>query len=127
MHNRFFAKLNLVRELAPKSKSTREIGVAIILVGNGVALLIGLLLQSLLGIVLILGTAAFDVYWFYWSSKHKRRQRYPLVPPEGKGDVYLPRTDIPRPIHQDLRLMDEKKKTFAKIDRWRRKRGRKRD
>lgn len=62
MHNRFFAKLNLVRKLAPKSKSTREIGVAIILVGNGVALVIGLLLQSLLGIVLILGTAAFDVY-----------------------------------------------------------------
>jgi len=39
------------------------------------------------------------------------------VPPEGKTDIYFPRTDIPRPVHADFRRMQEKKQKLAKIKR----------
>jgi quinol-cytochrome oxidoreductase complex cytochrome b subunit len=31
------------------------------------------------------------------------RTRYPLASPDPKGDIYFPRSSIPRPIHRDLR------------------------
>jgi hypothetical protein len=40
-----------------------------------------------------------------------------LVPPEGKQDMYLPRTDIPRPVFEDFRKMKEKKQRLAKLRR----------
>lgn len=45
----------------------------------------------------------------------KKEPRYPLVPPEGRGDVYLPRTDIPRPVYEDFRKIEEKKRSFARV------------
>ena len=38
-----------------------------------------------------------------------------MVPPEAKADIYFPRTDIPRPIHEDFRRMEEKRRRLAKI------------
>jgi hypothetical protein len=32
----------------------------------------------------------------------KTKAKYPLVPPEGRMDTYFPRTNIPRPIHEDV-------------------------
>lgn len=49
--------------------------------------------------------------------KTKKHPKYPLVPPEGKGDIYLPRSDIPRPIFEDFRKMREKKRKFDSIRR----------
>ena len=46
-----------------------------------------------------------------------------MVPPEGRGDVYLPRTDIPRPIHEDFRRIEEKKRRLEKIRKMTRKKG----
>jgi hypothetical protein len=45
----------------------------------------------------------------------KKEPRYPLVPPEGRVDVYLPRTDIPRPVYEDFRKIEEKKRSFARV------------
>ena len=38
---------------------------------------------------------------------------YPLASPDPKGDIYFPRSNIPRPIHRDFREYPEyfKKKT----------------
>jgi len=54
-------------------------------------------------------------------SRKKKKPQYPLVPPEGKGDTYLPRTDIPRPIYADFREIREKKRKFEKIKKMARK------
>lgn len=106
-------------------KRVWKVGLALTLVATGLAFASMLILQDILGILIIVGVLSVDLYWFFAVYRRRKKPRYPLVPPEGKGDVYLPRTDIPRPIHEDFRLMEEKKKRFAKIDRWRRKRSKK--
>ena len=45
----------------------------------------------------------FYCCFLYRYSKGKHRTKYPIVPPEGRTDIYFPRTDIPRPIHEDVR------------------------
>jgi hypothetical protein len=44
------------------------------------------------------------------------------VPPDGKGDMYLPRTNIPRSLYADFREMREKKRKFEKMRRMMRRR-----
>jgi len=48
----------------------------------------------------------------------KVEPKYPMVPPTLEQDVYFPRTNIPRPIHEDVRehpeYFDEKKKKKEK-------------
>ena len=92
---------------------------AIILVfaANGLALAGLVILQSLWGVIITLGGIAFGIcsLFLYVRSARKRKVRYPLVPPEGKPDMYVPRTNIPRPIIADFRKIEEKKRKFAKI------------
>jgi len=97
--------------------------VLILVVAVGLALASVILLQNILGVVVILAVIAFDLYWFYvrFYQKKKQELRYPLVPPEGKSDIYLPRTNIPRPIYEDARRMQEKKRRLAKLNKMRRK------
>lgn len=45
----------------------------------------------------------FYCFFLYRYSRGKWRTKYPIVPPEGRTDIYFPRTDIPRPIHEDTR------------------------
>jgi len=82
---------------------------AVTIAADALALAIAILVQKLLGIIIVLGTVSFSLYWLYITLHKKRRPRYPMVPPEGKGDVYLPRTNIPRPVYADLRRMQETK------------------
>jgi len=51
----------------------------------------------------------FIVYCFllYRHVYKGEKPKYPLVPPEGQADVYFPRTDIPRPIYEDVRQYPE--------------------
>ncbi|MEM3770505.1 MAG: hypothetical protein QXG76_04885 [Candidatus Bathyarchaeia archaeon] len=58
--------------------------------------------------------AAMHVAWFlmfcylnYQFVYKKAKAKYPLAPPEGRTDVYFPRTNIPRPIHDDVRRYPE--------------------
>ncbi len=64
----------------------------------------------------------FFVYCFllYWFVYKRVEPKYPMVPPEGRMDVYFPRTRIPRPIHEDVRRYPEffgkkKKKKYKRI------------
>lgn len=84
----------------------------------------GALLKDVLLGVVALGYIAFNLYWFYVRYYQKKKPRYPMVPPEGKADIYA-RANIPRPIHEDFRRMREKKRKFAKLDRLKRRRSKK--
>ena len=59
-------------------------------------------------------------YLMYRSVYREAKPKYPIVPPEGRTDIYLPRTDIPRPIHEDARRYPESK--HKKMKRWGKKR-----
>lgn len=105
-------------------KRVLQIGIASIFVVQGLALAGAILLQSIWAIVVVSGVIAFSLYFFYVRLYQNREARYPLVPPEGKVDIYFPRTDIPRPIYGDIRRMEEKKRRLAKIKkkmRWKKK------
>lgn len=67
--------------------------------------------------LVFLASMPFDMFLFYLVMAVRRKPRYPLVPPEGIGDMYLPRTNIPRPLYEDFHKMKERKRKFAKIDR----------
>ena len=50
------------------------------------------------------------------TARKGMRTRYPMASPDPKGDIYFPRSNIPRPVHRDLREHPEyfekrKKKT----------------
>lgn len=106
-----------------RSKKTRipQIGIALIIVANGLAFVGAILLKDIWMIWIMSGVIAFELYLFYTQYNRRKKLQYPLVPPEGRGDIYLPRTNIPRPIHEDFRRIQGKKTKFAQIDRWRRK------
>jgi hypothetical protein len=93
-------------------------------IANGLALTSVLLLQNIWAGLIVLGVAALDVFLLYAGYLRKRKMQYPLVPPEGKPDMYLPKTTIPRPVIEDFRKIEEKKRKFAKVDKMIR-RGRK--
>ena len=91
------------------------IGISAIFVVEGLLLVSGILVQSIWMCVIAAGTIAFTLYFFYVRLYQKKEARYPMAPLEGKTDIYFPRTNIPRPIHADMRRMQEKKRRFAKL------------
>lgn len=91
------------------------IGILIIFVVEGLWLLIGLLVQSAWTSVITLGVIAFTIYFLYVRLYQKKEAKYPIVPPEGKTDIYFPRTNIPRPVYADFRNMQEKKQKLEKM------------
>lgn len=54
----------------------------------------------------------------YLRLVKKREPRYPLVPPEGKPDVYT-RFGLPRPILEDFDEMKRKREKLEKLKRMR--------
>jgi len=91
------------------------IGISAIFVVEGLLLVSGILVQSIWMCVIAAGTIAFTLYFFYVRLYQKKEARYPMAPLEGKTDIYFPRTNIPRPIHADMRRMQGKKRRFAKL------------
>lgn len=110
----------MVNLLGSGKKLALQIGIALIFVVEGLALVSVILLRYIWGYVIVLGVIAFTLYFFY-VRLHLKKTRYPLVPPEGKADIYFPRTDIPRPIHEDLRKMQKRKRRLEKIKKMARK------
>ena len=96
-------------------KKTAQFVIILAFAADGLALASAVLLQSFWGVIICLGGIAFGIYSLYVRFVLKRRLRYPLVPPEGKPDMYVPRTDIPRPVIEDFRKIEEKRRKFAKI------------
>jgi hypothetical protein len=80
--------------------------------------------------------AAIHLAWFlafcYLNHRFvykKAKAKYPLAPPEGRMDIYFPRTDIPRPVHEDVRrypeAFEKKPKYIKKVQKTRRARRKK--
>jgi hypothetical protein len=74
--------------------------------------LLSVISQVLLGVVSFygalfslsfLGTFFIYSYLLHRFVYKRAKPKYPIVPPEGRTDIYFPRTDIPRPIHEDVR------------------------
>jgi hypothetical protein len=90
---------------------------------DALSLSVFIIWQHFWGAAVMLGiTVASIIFWYYSLRQRKRRVQYPLVPPEGKPDVYFPRTKIPRPVHEDFRKMDERKRKLKKLRKMTRKR-----
>lgn len=77
-------------------KLVLQIGIAIFLFVQGLALVGMILVRSIWGCVIVLGVIGSTIYFFYVRLFQKKEARYPLVPPEGKVDIYFPRTNIPQ-------------------------------
>ena len=37
-------------------------------------------------------------------KKRSKRPKYPAMSPDPEGDIYFPRSNIPRPVYRDLRV-----------------------
>jgi len=97
--------------------------VALVFIVEAIAIMVALPLLPVPAQVALVAIFATQVFIYFYFIRHFRKEklRYPLVPPEGKGDVYLPRTDIPRPIYEDMRRAREQRRKFAKLDKLRRR------
>lgn len=104
-----------------EEKRILDFWMVLILIGSGFALVGVIIVGSVWGVMISLGVIVVDLYWYYVRRIKRKKPRYPLVSPEGRGDVYLPRTDIPRPVVADFRELEEKKRKFAKIRKMARK------
>jgi len=67
--------------------------------------------------VLLLGGFVLYCYLLYRSVYKGVKPGYPLTPPKGRVDAYLPRTNIPRPFYEDM----EKYPELFKVEKKRRK------
>lgn len=94
-----------------------HVGTFFALIATGLAFASAVLLQNIWAVMLCIGAIVFDAYLFHLRFIRERKVQYPLVPPEGKQDMYLPRTDIPRPVIEDFREIEEKKRKFAKVNK----------
>jgi hypothetical protein len=63
------------------------------------------------------GILVLDLGFFYVRAARRKKLRYPLIPPEGRADWYLPTTNIPRPVIKDYREIEEKKRKFSKLNK----------
>jgi hypothetical protein len=83
-----------------------------LLVAGVFPLCIAIYVQSPWAILVVGSWFILLCYLAYLRLVKKREPRYPLVPPEGKPDVYTG-IGIPRPIHEDF---DEMKRKREKLE-----------
>jgi hypothetical protein len=112
--------------VAHRKKPLLDLWLVIILISNFFGLASGIVLGSFWLVSAISIVATVDIYWYYVRRIKGKKLQYPLVPPEGKGDVYLPRSNIPRPVHADFRASEERRRKFAKLNRLLRRKKRER-
>ena len=79
---------------------------------------VGFSIFGVLNAAPFLGGFVLYCYLLYRFVYKAARPRYPIVPPEGRMDVYFPRTDIPRPVHEDVRRYPQ---AFGKEARWKKR------
>ena len=89
----------------------------------GVCIFLPLVYMSILaqlyaGTALVSACFLFYSYLVYTVTYLRLKRKYPLVPPEGRPDIYSPRTNIPRPIYEDVQRYPKffKKKRQKKKD-----------
>jgi hypothetical protein len=74
--------------------------------------------QIYVGIALFSACFLFYSYLVYTATCLRLKRKYPMVPPKGQPDIYYPRTNIPRPIYEDVQRHPKffKKKRQKKKD-----------
>lgn len=79
---------------------------------------LSILTRAYEGIALFSAGFLFYSYLVYTATYLRSKRNYPLVPPEGRPDIYFPRTNIPRPIYEDAQRYPKsfKKKRQKKKD-----------
>lgn len=90
-------------------------GIFLLIVGV-FPLCMAILSQSLLWILVSGSWFVLLCYVAYLRLVKKKEPRYPLVPPEGKPDVYTG-SAIPRPIHEDFDEMKRKREKLKRISK----------
>jgi len=64
-------------------------------------------------------------YLLYHFVYKREKPKYPMVPPEGRMDIYFPRTNIPRPIYEDVQrypaFFGKKKRKYERTRRVKKK------
>jgi hypothetical protein len=77
-----------------------------------------ILTQIYVGIALFSACFLSYSYLVYTATYLRLKRKYPMVPPEGRPDIYYPGTNIPRPIYEDVQRYPEffKKKSQKKKD-----------
>jgi hypothetical protein len=83
---------------------------------GGIVVAIGVLIQGPPAVLLGSEIIALGLYWFYVRIHRQRKPVHPFGPPDGKPDIYFPRSDIPRPLYEDMRRMLEEKRRLSKED-----------
>jgi len=69
--------------------------------------LLFIVVQMFLPAILFFGCFLVYCYFLYRFVYKGKKPKYPMVPPEGRMDIYFPRTDIPRPIYEDMQRYPE--------------------
>ncbi|MCJ7608160.1 hypothetical protein MUP00_00620 [Candidatus Bathyarchaeota archaeon] len=90
---------------------------SLILFTGGIAIAVGLLTQNVPVALLGSGIIFLGLYWFYVRFYRKRKPAHPFGPPDGKPDIYFPRSDIPRPLYEDMWRMQDEKRRVIEEDR----------
>jgi hypothetical protein len=71
-----------------------------VLLAYMIPLVVAILLHEFLLLGLFLACLFFSTYFIYRLT-YKQKPKYPIVPPDGKPDVYY-RYGIPRPVYEDM-------------------------
>ncbi|MGB9676361.1 MAG: hypothetical protein ACPL0C_04160 [Candidatus Bathyarchaeales archaeon] len=98
-----------------REKRILDLWFILLLLFNAFSLVSLVFIGNVWAVLLSLTVLGVDLYWYYVRRVKGKKPRYPLATPEGRADVYLPRTDIPRPVIADFREIEEKKRRMAKI------------
>ena len=80
-----------------------------------------IMVQMPLAVVLFFLGFLVYCYGLYRLIQKKVEPKYPVMPPEGRMDIYFPRSRIPRPIHEDVRRYPKFFKQ-KKMKKWEKKR-----
>jgi hypothetical protein len=102
--------LEVGRLLSFYEKRVLKVSLVVFLFFGGVVLTSAFLVQSIPLVLLISALMSIGLYWFYIRYVRKKKPQHPFGPPDGKPDIYFPRSDIPRPLYEDMRKMKEEER-----------------
>ena len=99
-----------------------RMAIVLILAVGGIALTASVLAESVYGVLASSGLMILGLSWFYLRY-YRGRKPQRLTTSSGEGsDTYFPRTNIPRPLYEDLRRTREEERRLAKTKKASRKR-----
>ena len=101
------------------SRKTRFwIGFLVIVIAYAFPLASMILLRDIFILTVVSAGFLASVYLLYLFTIKKKEPKYPIVPPDGKPDIYMA-ARMPRPIYEDMEkypwFFDKKRKKSARL------------